>query len=257
MTDAVKRESLWAEVLPHAERLLHLVRDSAPKEGFDVSHPNLHIVGMFWRALRLYDGALVLLKAELPEEAAILGRSLFETSMRLQQLRSEPHDRTALILRWLNDSLAHQVGVLEVLKKFALDIDIEGKVALLKEQRKQIRKSASMHGLIRPKPFLRVKEAAFRFDRKDDYLTFEWAHESVHGTDASWMFAKQRATADWVGLCGKTGEPMLLSGVAHFAARSMADAATAVFMILGWALPAGLDQTVSNIKQIIDSNAGK
>jgi hypothetical protein len=254
MTDAVRRESLWGEVLPHAEKLLQLVRDT-PKEGFDVSHPNLHIVGLFWHALRLYDGTLILLKAELPEEAAILGRSLFETSMRLQQLRSEPHNRTALILRWLNDSLAHQMGALEAMKKVALDIDIDGKVALLKEQRKQIRQSASMHGRIQSKPFLRVKDAAFRFDRKDDYFTFEWAHESVHGTDAGWMFAKQRATPDWVGLCGKTGEPILLSGIAHFAARSMVDAATAVCPILGWALPAGLDQTVSTIKQTLDAKA--
>jgi len=35
-----------------------------------------HIAGMFWRARRLYEGVLLLLKAELPAEAAILARSL-------------------------------------------------------------------------------------------------------------------------------------------------------------------------------------
>jgi len=254
MTDAIKTESLWTEVLPHAEELLQLVRESAPKEVFDVSHPNVHIVGMFWRALRLYDGALILLKGELPEEAAILARSLFETSMRLQQLQGEPHHRTALILRALNSSLVHQLGVLELMKECALDIDIEGKVTMIKEQSKQIRKSVSERGLTRSKPFLDIKDAAFKFDRKDDYFTFEWTHESVHGTDAGWMFAKKRATADWVGFCGKTNEPMLLSGLAHFAARSMSDATMGVFRILGWAPPTGLDQTVSNIKQLIDTH---
>jgi Family of unknown function (DUF5677) len=255
MMDSIKTECLWTEVLAHAEKLLQLVRDSAPTEGFDVSHPNVHIVGMFWRALRLYDGALVLLKAELPEETAILARSLFETSMRLQQLQGERQHRTALILHWLNSSLDHQLAVLEVMKACALDIDIEGKVAMLKAQRKQIRKSVSGLGHIRSKPFLGIKDAAFKFDRKDDYFTFEWTQESVHGTDASWMFAKKRATSEWVGLCGKTDEPMLRSGLAYFAARSMADATMGVFKILGWALPAGLGQTVSNIKELIDTHS--
>src|ERR1041385_3781004 len=144
-SNAIKRESLWTLILPHAEKLLQLVRDSAPKEGFESRYPNVQIVGMYWHVLRLYDGALILLKAELPEEAAILARSLFETSLRLQQLQAQPHDRASLILRWLNRSLAHQLGVLEFMKECALDIeiDIDGKIAMLKEQRRQIRKSVS------------------------------------------------------------------------------------------------------------------
>jgi len=110
---------------------------------------------------------------------------------------------------------------------------------MLKEQRKQIRKSVSALGLRRSKPFLDIKDAAFRFDRKDDYFTFEWAHDSVHGTDAGWMSAKKRAAAEWVGFCGKTDEPMLLTGLVHFAARSMVDATMGVFTILGWARPTG------------------
>lgn len=94
---------LWAEVLPLAEKIFQLVRDSTPKKLSDVNPAvHLHIIGMFWRALRLYGGVLILLKAELPEEAAILARSLFEEALRLQQLAADTKNRNALILGWAN-----------------------------------------------------------------------------------------------------------------------------------------------------------
>ena len=69
-----------------------------------------HILGMFWRSLRLYQGALLLLKAELPEEAAFLARSLFEASLRLKQMADEPQQRDRLILHWVNNLIDGKGG---------------------------------------------------------------------------------------------------------------------------------------------------
>ena len=256
VTDTTRKESLWVEVSALAEKLLLLVGDSTPKGEFPVTpSANIHIVGMLWRAYRLYDGVLILLKAELPEEAAILARSLFEVSVRLRQLEAEPHNRNALILSWVNRSIKQQFGLLQVGKAFELDTDIDEAVARLEEHRKQNREYASELGVGPFKSFLTVKDAAKRFDRKDGYWTYEWAHESVHGTDAAWMFARLRPAVDMVGLYAKTGNPSLRSSFAHFAARSMADAAKAVFAILGWTLPPELEQTVSDIEGVLDSKA--
>jgi hypothetical protein len=68
---------------------------------------------MFWRAVRLYDGVLCLVKAHLPEEAAILARSLFEVSLDLRQLEAEPEHREALVYGWINTSLNEQMGLLQ------------------------------------------------------------------------------------------------------------------------------------------------
>ena len=59
---------------------------------------------MHWRTRHLYEAALDLLKAGLPEEAGIIGRSLFETAMRLMQLAADPADRDVLIIGWVVDS---------------------------------------------------------------------------------------------------------------------------------------------------------
>ena len=69
-----------------ADDLLSRLKACTPKTEFEIPTAHVYIVGMFWRAVRLYDGTLVLLKSELPEESALLARSLFEESLRLRQL---------------------------------------------------------------------------------------------------------------------------------------------------------------------------
>ena len=77
-----RKEYTWVEVLAHAEKLLQLVGNIVPKGEFSVTPAiNIHIVSMFWRAYRLFDGVLILLKADGQMEAAILARSLFEVSL--------------------------------------------------------------------------------------------------------------------------------------------------------------------------------
>src|SRR5690349_3630288 len=90
MTDMTMKESPWAEVLPLAEKILRLVDENAPKEALNISPGfHSHMLSMFVRAYRLYEGVLVLLKAELPEESMFLARSLFEDSLCLHQCQGE------------------------------------------------------------------------------------------------------------------------------------------------------------------------
>jgi Family of unknown function (DUF5677) len=248
-----KENSLWVPVLAHADRLLQLVNESSPKGEFEIPTAYIHIAGMFWRARRLYDGVLLLLKGELPEEAAFLARSLFETSLRLQQLADEAANRNALILGWANRSIDEQRGLLEVGRACGHDTDIGSALASLEEQRQKLHDYGARHGVTGFQAFRSVKDGAFRFGRKDDYWTYEWAHESVHGTDAAWMFARRKSSENTAGLYAKTNDPTLLSGFALFAARSMANASEAAFTIFGWALPAELMETVKEIERTLDS----
>jgi len=249
-----KKESLWDKVLPHAEELHRLVSLNVPKGVFDVTpSANIHIVGMLWRALRLYEGVLILLKAQLPEEAMILGRSLFEVSLRLKQLEAEPDNRFALILGWVNESIQQQFGLLQVGKTSGLDTDIDEAIARIEERKKENRRYADEVGVTRYQGFLPEREAANRFGRKEDFWTYEWSHESVHGSDAAWLFARRRPEADRIDLHAKTGDPSVLSSFAHFAAQSMLDSAKAVFTIMGWILPTGLAQTVTNMHALLDA----
>ena len=103
--------------------------------------------------------------------------------------------------------------------------------------------------------FLETKIAAKQFRRSDDILLYEWAHESVHGSEAAMLFARKRPAGDTVGLHAKIGNPIVLSHYVHFAAKSMTAAVQATFAILGWTLPPGFEQTVGDIERIRDSTS--
>jgi hypothetical protein len=80
----------WREISARADILLQAIVDSTPKDGFQVSSPPLRfVVSMYWRARRLYEATLTLLKARMAEESLIVARSLFEESLRLRQIAEE------------------------------------------------------------------------------------------------------------------------------------------------------------------------
>ena len=254
MTNTTGGESSWVELLAHAERLLHLVENSPPKGEFPVTpSANIHIVSMFCRARRLYAGVLILLRAELPEEAAILARKLFEISLYLQELETDPQNRFALVFGWVNRSINEEFGLL---KACAPQPGLDEAFATLEKRRKENNENASELG-VSFLTFLETKIAAKQFRRSGDILIYKRAHESVHGSEAARMFATQRPAEDTIGIYEKTGNVIVLTHFAHFAAKSMVAAAKATLAIFGWTLPPELEQTVGDIEQILDSNAGE
>jgi hypothetical protein len=66
---------------------------------------------MFWRSLRLFDGIAMLLNGDLPEEAMILGRGLFEEALRLAEVANSGDKRAALLIGWEAKSLNEKIGL--------------------------------------------------------------------------------------------------------------------------------------------------
>lgn len=253
MTDATGRESHWVELLTYAEKLLYLVENCLPKGEFPVTpSAQTHIVSMFCRARRLYAGVLILLKAELPEEAAILARKLFESSLYLQELEIDPQDRFALVFGWVNRSINEEFWLL---KTCAPQPGLDKAFATLEKRRKENIENAAELG-VSFLTFLDTKIAAKKFGRSGDILIYEWAHESVHGSEAARMVATQRPAGDTIGIYEKAGNVLVLSRCAHFAAKSMVAATNATCAIFGWTLRPEFEQIVGGIERILDSNAG-
>jgi hypothetical protein len=247
--------SLWHEIQQHADRVLELVRGAAPKAEIEMPTHHGFILGMFWRCLRLYDATLLLLKAELPEEAAFLARSLFEESLRLKQLDEEPKARTAIVLGWVNRSIDEKRGLMEVAKSIGLEDNIDLALASLEEERRKLRDYTARQGVTSLRAFRSVREAAIRYDRKDDYWTYEWSHESVHGSDAAYMYARRKVGQGAAAIYARTGDPELRAGFAEFAARSLTDATLATFAMFGWPLPPDLAQPVARMRALLDEHA--
>jgi hypothetical protein len=249
-------KSLWPQVEVLAGRLLELVREHSPKGEMEIRTAHAHILGMFWRSFRLYEGVLLLLRAELPEEAAFLARTLFECSLRLRQMASEPDRRDGLILWWVNRSIDEKAGLLGVAKEVGLDQNIDEALKSLAEERKVLQEYLRRNGVAKLLSFRSVKDSAFRYDRKEDYWMYEWAHDSVHANDVAWMFARKKIAHDSVGLYAKTNDPLLLASWAGFAATSLTAATKATAEIFGWHLPSEFGEPAKEIERLLDTEAG-
>jgi hypothetical protein len=254
MTDRTKKESPWAEVLPLAEKILRLVDDNAPQGELNVS-PGFysHMLIMFVRAHRLYEGVLVLLKAELPEGSMFLARSLFEDSLCLQQLAAEPKNRDALILNFVNSSIDEYKSLMNAGITTGLDTDITTVLAELKKQRRDVQKVMKLHHVTKLKDFLSPLAGARKFGREDDYWLYKYSHQTVHGSDAAWIYARIQY-AQHTGFHAHTPHPVLRSICAHFSARSMSNAYSAAASIFGWTLPPELGEIVIQIDKLIEAH---
>ncbi len=151
------------------------------------------------------------------------------------------------MIGWIGDSINRREGLFHTAKSLGLDADVSEHLALLKEQRRRLDAYAAGR---RWKPFLEPGDAAKRFDRKDDFWTYEWAHQSVHGGEAASIFST-RLQGDTTYMHAKVNEPSVLGAFAHFAARAMADAATATYRILGWTPIPDFEEPVRAMEQLL------
>lgn len=246
----------WPEVLARGKQLLALVRDAAPKEPLEMPTAHIYILGTYWRGIRLYEAVLTLLQAQLPEEAAIVARSAFVDSLRLRELADDPENRDARLLGWANESINEKVGLIKEAMSLGLETEGDSLLSTFEEERSQLQAYAKRHGISKFRTFLPPREAALRFGRKDDYWTYAWSHEAVHGSDAGWMFSRRKVSAGSVGLFGKTSDPEILVGFAAFAAASVVDAAFASALIFGWKLPPIVKDLLNEVQQAAQTCAG-
>lgn len=249
-------EPIWPRAAALAEALLKAVTDSAPTGELELPTARSHILGMFWRTRRLYEATLVLLKAEMPEEAAFIARSLFEESLKLRQMAAEPADRDRLILGWVNRSLDEKVGLLKVAKEMGLDNDIEAGLERLRAERESLQGYCRRHGIVGLASFRSTKDAAVRYGRRENYWMYEWAHDSVHGTEIAWMFARRKVSADTVLFHAKTNDERLRAAWIAFAANSITDATLAACEIFGWPARESLVSTDKAIEKLLETQEG-
>ncbi len=145
-----------------------------PKETIQIPTTHVYVLGMSWRAVRLFDGILLLLEANLPEKSMMLARSLFEESLWLQQLAADTPTRDALVLRWAKKSIQEKRGLIRDAESVGLESPSEPLLATLDEQEGKLQGYARGHGIGRLPKLLSVKDAALRFGRGEDYWTMPY-----------------------------------------------------------------------------------
>jgi 8-oxo-dGTP pyrophosphatase MutT (NUDIX family) len=173
--------------LEEAAALAHLTLPTEPSE---VATLDVYVFQAFARVLRLADGIVVLLRAQLSEEALLLGRSLFEDSLRLADLAADPARRPSLLLGWALASMNEANGLGQIAGRAGLDASPEAWLGPIANERARLERYAARNGGIKPKKFRSVPDAAVAHGRAESLWTYALAHEMVHGSDLAFLFSK-------------------------------------------------------------------
>lgn len=207
-------------------------------------------VRMFARCVPLFDGVVYLLTYGLVEESLILGRSLFEETMRLAQLAEESSDvRSGLIVGHLGKSHNEKIGLMHHSVRLGLEHEPEPIERKLAADKEVLREFSTRHG-VRKQRFRVIAEAATRYGRSEDYWTYELANEMVHGSDIALFFRSSTIQPDTVQFTTRTRDKRLIAGAAAFAARSLIQSTRAIATILGLSSPRALDDIALRLETL-------
>ena len=196
------------------------------------------VFGTVVRGIRLTQGAATLIEKRLQGEAFILGRSLFEDSLRMAEIGHEARNKKGLMLEWQLNSLAEMENLHSETRATRLEAktwrDIPAKLAL---QRQQFDALAKRDKITRRR-FRSDKDAAMLFGRLHDYWTYRWAHEMAHGSDVAHMlYRKVDPRVDGlpqnVYVSTDTADPVMATSCANWCARSLLQSAGGAAVVFG------------------------
>jgi hypothetical protein len=198
----------------------------------------LCVFGSIGRGIRLTLGTAALIAKRLQGEAFILGRSLFEDSLRMAEIGHDARNRKGLMLEWQLTSLAEMENLDTEAKATGLEAntwhDIPNKVA---RRRKELGVLAKRGQIIR-KRFLSDKDAATHFGRLHDFWAYRLSHGIVHGSDmAQALYRKVDPAVDGlpqnVYVAIDTENPVLATACANWCVRSLLQTAGAAAVVFG------------------------
>jgi hypothetical protein len=192
---------------------------------------------MYWRCVRLYRAALILIWHSSPEEALIIARSLFEESLRFQEMADDPAGREVLILGWLNRSIHEQRGLVREAASLGIEGEPEALLAKVAEQQAELDRYIRKNNVGSLRNFAQPRVVARKHGRIDDFWTYLSAHEVVHGSDFALKLSRKKLQSGTIGLYLTNEDPGLLLGVAAFCARSALLTARSAARIFGWQEP--------------------
>jgi hypothetical protein len=124
----------------------------------------------------LFDGVVLLLERAQGHGAFVLGRSMFETSLRLGAMEN-PATRDAVVLRWFQDSNNASRRLAKALDPGGVDEHDQ----LLKKSNRELAMTRKELGITRLPRRLNIESEAERQGRGEDLANYLTAHAFTHG----------------------------------------------------------------------------
>jgi hypothetical protein len=159
----------------------------------DVSQVMGYVQAIYLRAVGLFRAAQLLIEHDKPEEALIIGRSLFTESLRLERLAKARREEgengvAAFVLKWRLDGIQE----IENLNAYAVrsgqaDEDDSVRERFARE-RQQIERYRVRTGVGPLRPFGDEEQLARELGRADDIVPYRMAHQHAHGLGHAYVF---------------------------------------------------------------------
>lgn len=231
------------------DRVLEASREIKPEGLSEYKTHDAPLLSLYWRCVSVYGAILLLLDQRYGEEALSLARSLFTDSMRLLQIAEAGDARSSLSLGWLNNSYEEMKGLFHKARQLGLDPDPSDALNYIAEQQLKLQNYMRRNNVSKLDKFRSPEDAAKRYHRQEDYWWYFLAHEMVHGSDAAFVFRREKIRANTFELFNQSPNPEFLIKVGVFAGKSMLDAMYSVSSVFQWDLPPDYD----NLKLKIES----
>jgi hypothetical protein len=240
------------KVLPILQDIGHGVGGLGPgAKGAQFSAPQAFMLELFNRAKGLFKGCTALLEQGLPEEALIVGQSLFTDAMRLKQAsESSEEQRIALAFGWKHDSL-------EVRKRLIRQTDLsptalaEG-LAQLDARQEELRSSARSLGAGELMAFQDASNLATHLGDEDLPNIHGLAQEMVAGSDIATQSRLRQGSAAGMGLHDTAPDSWILPMAMKYIGASYLLAAAAALELFGWPDTMNIGEKESRLKAVVD-----
>jgi Family of unknown function (DUF5677) len=194
-------------------------------------------LSLYARCRSLFAAIRLLIDQGYPEESMILGRSLVESSLRLEYLAMQPPlvRESLLIQRRVAGLQQFEFLSREHRSHLAVDPGPDPKeVEMLKRQRAQLLSRRTRLGIAKLQRFPSDKDLARELGHLDEYVDYLFAHEITHGSVLSQATRSRSPAPDTLHIYARTGDPDVLVGGGSFAARTALRALQACEVIFAW-----------------------
>jgi hypothetical protein len=192
---------------------------------------------IYARCRSLFASLRLLVEAQYPEDAAILGRSLFESSLQLEYLATEDVlGREALLIHRMMDGLVRaenfygrqgpRLGLGEGLSP----TEIEG----VARQRQQLLARQRRLKVERLRRFPSMGAIARKLGRNEEYLNYLYFHELTHGSRLALATRSRYPAPNTKQVFTRNDDVGVLAAVGLFGAKAVLRALQAIETMMDW-----------------------
>jgi hypothetical protein len=171
------------------------------------------------RAASTFDAAHLLLTTGYLDGALSLGRALFTDALRLLEIEDRAGDREALLLGWASSGITERDNLLTEAVNLGLETSPGEVRARIADERAALGGYQQRRGIARLRSFESEKVLARKFGLAEDYWSFRFTSQFVHGSPFTLPSRAVETPEGVVGFTARQDDPDLIVTTALFLGR--------------------------------------